>query len=216
MISCVVFDFDGTLVDTGPGIKSCVVKTLGEMGRPIPDESTLDQFLGPPLTESFSKFCGIDGEKNDAAVKRFRALYSEEGLWQSVLYPGVREGLHRLTSAGRKLCVATSKPDVFVDKLLNLFEIAYLFTRVEAVSISGRPRGKRELIRSAMDFTRFDGKSVCMVGDRKFDLQPARQLGIWSAAVSYGYGTIDELTAEGPDQIFSSFDEMISWVLLQE
>jgi len=216
MISCVIFDFDGTLVDTGPGIKSCVVKALRETGCPIPSESVLDQFPGPPLTESFSKFCGINGAENDTVVERFRSLYAEEGLWQSVLYPGVQEGLRRLVSAGRTLCVATSKPGVFVDMLLHSFGIAHLFTRIEAVSISGQPRGKSDMIRSAMEFTQFDRKTVCMVGDRKFDLRPAKQLGIWSAAVSYGYGTMEELTAESPDVVVSSFDEVASWVLRQE
>lgn len=215
MIDRALFDFDGTISDTGPGIKFCVAKSLKDMGYPVLEEAVLNQFIGPPLADSFRKFCGIAGTENIAIVKHFRQLYNTEGIWQSTLYPGVKEGLEHLSASGRKLYLASSKPEIFVRKLLERFEISSSFAGVEAISITGYERTKCELVRAALDHFGSSNNEACMVGDRKFDIAAAQTMGIYSIGVSYGYGSMEELLAEEPNEIFSTFPEVVNWILAQ-
>lgn len=213
MFNDIFFDFDGTLIDTGPGVKACVCETLSDLGYGIPEETVLDQFLGPPLEESFVRFCGIRNEEVGKAVVNFRQKYNATGLWNFCLYPGVAEGLLALKEAGSSLYIASSKPYEFVDKLLDRLNLLEYFSGIEANSMSGKSRSKEMLIGSVMEQNKLSQMECCMVGDRKYDIIAAHTLGIGSLAVTYGYGTWEELHLARPDWIAPSFPQAVGWLL---
>lgn len=215
MFTDIFFDFDGTLVDTGPGVKACVCETLSDLGYEVPEEIVLNQFLGPPLEESFSRFCGIEDAKIRVAVAHFRQKYNESGLWNSHLYPGVAEGLQALKEGGISLYIASSKPYVFVAKLLDRLNLSEFFSGVEANPVSGKSHSKETLIGAVMERSKLSPMECCMVGDRKFDILAAQVVGIRTIAVTYGYGKREELIALNPDWLVSSFEGVVG-VILQD
>lgn len=213
MFDDIFFDFDGTLIDTGPGVKACVCETLSDLGYGIPEETVLNQFLGPPLEESFSRFCGIGDAEIGKAVAHFRQKYNETGLWNSCLYPGVAEGLQTLKEAGSSLYIASSKPYVFIDKLLDRLNLSEYFSGIEANPMSGKSRSKETLIGSVMERNKLSQMECCMVGDRKYDILAAQAVGIRTIAVTYGYGKREELIAASPDWLISSFGGAVKAIL---
>lgn len=216
MFKHIFFDFDGTLVDTGPGVKACVCETLSDLGYKVPEEIVLNQFLGPPLEESFSHFCGIEDAEIGEAVAHFRQKYNETGLWNSCLYPGVAEGLQTLKEAGSSLYITSSKPYVFVDKLLDRLNLSEYFSGIEANPMLGKYRSKETLISSVMERNKLPKVECCMVGDRKYDITAARTLRIRALAVAYGYGTQEELDMVQPDWVAPSFQQAVGWLLRED
>ena len=187
---CAIFDVDGTLFDTGAGIKDCVRYALSALNAPPLSETQLNTFIGPSLFYSFSHTAKLSEEDAARAVALYREKYAATGIDSAVPYPGVLDMLGRLHRKGVLLSVASSKPQVFVDKLLKNYEITELFTRVCAPDYAKTSNDKAALIAAAAAAPR----SV-MVGDTRFDIEGAHKAGIQAIAVLYGYGDKSELTA---------------------
>ena len=209
----VLFDLDGTLVDSSPGIFNSLKYAFTEMEREIPDETTLRKFLGPPLEYSFTEFCGFSAEDSQIAANTYRKRYKDICVTDAALFDGVYDMLERLKAAGIILALATTKPIHFANQVIAGFGIDGFFTAVCGGEPSGRSCSKEDIIRNAL---RLCGNpelsSAVMVGDRLYDIDGAKSVGIDSIGVLYGYGSREELETAGATHIVSSAEEIVKIV----
>lgn len=224
MYQYILFDLDGTLTDPKLGITGCVQYALRKLGVEAPDADALEPFIGPPLLDSFREFCGFDEEKGLQAIAYYRERYAVEGLFENEAYPGIVQMLTRLQQAGRHLAVASSKPEVFVKKILEHFGMLSCFEVVVGSELDGNRVRKEEVLEEAL--RQLLGESmpekgaptnamdIVMVGDRKFDIQGAKTCGIASVGVAYGYASEGELEEAGADRIVYTVQELEE-ILLQ-
>ena len=194
MWSTVLFDLDGTLTDSAPGIMNSITYALERYG--IHEErGELMKFIGPPLSESLEEFYGFDPEKRTEAIAIFREYFNEKGWQENAPYPGIAELLRELKAAGLCLRVATSKPEVQAVRILEHFGLAQYFDR-----ICGAPLGNEEgAKKSAVIRRAISGAEgpVIMVGDRRHDVAGASETGLPCIGVLYGYGDREELEQAG-------------------
>ena len=188
-----LFDLDGTLTDPMEGITRSVQYALRHFGIEVSDLRELCPFIGPPFAESFRTFYGFDDRQTSEAVAVSREYFTEKGIFENRLYDGMDELLDTLASNGYTLCVATSKPRVFAERILDHFGIARYFSFVAHVL-------------AGSNIT--DRGTALMIGDRKYDILGAKTIGIDSAGVLYGYGDRAELEAAGADYILPAIPDL--------
>lgn len=204
-----LFDLDGTLTDPGAGITRSVQYALRHMGIEVPDPSVLTPFIGPPLRESFGAFYGLEGERADEAIRSMREYFAERGIFENDPYPGIHDTLARLGAAGHTLCVATSKPTLFAERILGHFALARYFRFVGGAEMDGRRQAKAEVIAHVMERCGIASASEClMIGDRRHDIAGAQAHGMDSCGVLWGYGSRAELTGAGATYVAASLDEL--------
>lgn len=211
MYKYLLFDLDGTISDSSPGITRCIQLALKELG--INEErDKLKKFIGPPLSYSFKTFYGFSDEQIDIGTKAYRAEYSKAGKYENNLYPGMKELLHDLKSDGRILLLASSKPRLFVEDILAHFDIKDCFSVIGGSEMDGSKSTKLAVINDCL--TRQFGAipkdlSDCvMIGDTRFDLEAASQISLPTIAVSYGFGTYEEIEKYNPGAICDSVDSL--------
>jgi phosphoglycolate phosphatase len=160
------------------------------MGKEIPQEQTLRAFIGPPLYVSFRDKCGMDDEACDQAVAFYRERYMDTGMFENAVYPGIRTLLRKLQKTGVYLAVATGKPQALTERILDHFGLSKFFRAVAGISEDDYEADKQKLIRRALpqQYTK-----AAMVGDRRFDMEGAKKMGIDAVGVTYGYGDLAEL-----------------------
>lgn len=213
MYKTVLFDLDGTLTDPGLGITNSVMYALDKFGIKVKDRTSLYKFIGPPLKESYSKYYHLSGEDLNRAVVYYREYFSEKGIFENVLYDGMAEVLERIKSSGRKIILATSKPDEFAIKILEHFGIEQYFDFVAAATMDETRTGKAEVIAYAIESCNItDLQSTVMVGDRENDILGAKALGIDSIGVLYGYGGMEELQSAGATYLARSVEDIINFL----
>lgn len=183
----VIFDLDGTLTDSAPGILNTARHALHSLGHHIPDEDTMRRFLGPPLMHSFVHFCGMDEAQAQTAQEVYRLRYLETGYLENAVYPGIRQLLQALKQAGAYLGVATHKPLSPSLQILEAFDLLRYFDAV-AGPVGDESPSKGELIRRANP----QGLEAIMIGDRHTDIEGAHQAGALGVAALYGYGQQEE------------------------
>lgn len=212
-----LFDLDGTLTDPKVGITTCVQYALHSFGIEEPDLDKLEPFIGPPLKESFQQFYDMDDAQAEAAIAKYRERFQEKGMFENELYDGIPDMLHTLQSKGLFLAVASSKPTVYVEQILEHFKIDKYFKVVVGSELDGTRTSKEEVVQEALNRLSGDQpirmEQVYMIGDRKFDVEGARALGIESVAVTYGYGSMEELKAAKADYIVQSVEELKAFLL---
>ena len=217
MFQYILFDLDGTLTDPKPGITGCVQYALHEMGIEEPDLDKLEVFIGPPLAESFMEFYGMERRLADRAVEKYRERFAVTGIYENELYPGMKEMLAALKEAGCRLAVASSKPEPFVKRILEHFEIARYFDVAVGSGLDGSLAQKEDVVREAL--RRLGEKAgmpdTVMVGDRKYDVTGARALGLRCIGVSFGYAQPGELEEAGAWRIADDVEEL-GRILLEE
>ena len=196
--SYILFDLDGTLTDSGPGIMNGFAYAIEKMGGQIPDREELGKFVGPPLKDSFSRVLGYNQEDTDKAIKLYREYYNTMGgVLENSVYPGIEELLSDLSQDGKKLFVATSKSANATNTVLEHFGLKKYFEFVATSDDKDRPQ-KADVIRYLFEQCGIvDRSQVVMVGDRENDIVAAKEVGIDSIGVLYGYGDREELTAAG-------------------
>ena len=207
-----LFDLDGTLTDSTEGIVKCIEYALVKMGYEMPENT--NKFLGPPLYRSFAEFCGMNEEQVNEAVRIFRERYSEVGLFENRVYDGVPEMLDRLKKGGKRIMVATSKPEVYAVRIFEKFGLAQYFEIVGGANINGTRNYKHEVIESVLakaDIT--DRSRVLMIGDRKQDVDGAHKTGLKCMGILWGFGSIEELTEAGADYIAHTPEEAADMLL---
>ena len=203
--SYVLFDLDGTLTDSGTGIMNGFAYAIGKMGDKVPDRDQLRRFVGPPLQDSFGRVLGYSPEDTDKAVALYREYYNTMGgALENKVYPGVAQLLPDLKKEGKTLVVATSKSARATDTVLSHFGLKQYFDFVATADDRSRPR-KSDVIRYVLDHYKITDKSLAvMIGDRENDVTAAKEVGIDSVGVLYGYGDKEELTAAGATYIAES------------
>lgn len=207
----VLFDLDGTLTDSKEGITKCAQYALEALGIREPDLDKLEAFVGPPLTVSFRDFYGLEGEDCRLAIEKFRERLVEKGLYENSLYPGIRELLEELQSAGILLAVASSKPQVHIKIVLEYFDIASYFAVVVGSELDGTRSSKEEVVEEALrQVAAMSGgfSRGVMVGDRKYDVEGAKAHGLPCVGVRYGCAAEGELEAAGAECIAADAEEL--------
>jgi phosphoglycolate phosphatase len=208
-----MFDLDGTLSDSRPGITRCIQHALGQAGAVVPPPEDLTRYVGPPLARSFATLLGTsDAGRIEAAIGAYRARYEAVGIFESRLYPGIREMLSAFEGAGHEMCVVTAKPTVYARRVLEHFDVSRLFRGVYGPGLSARDYSKTSLIRDAIDDAPGGLQGTVMLGDRAEDVQGARSNAIGAVAVAWGYGTHEELEQAMPDRIVTSTGELEEYV----
>ena len=191
----ILFDLDGTLTDSGPGIINCASKALAHFGLPVPDEKTMRTFVGPPLRDTLVKF-GVPRESVEEAIQVFRSHYTTKGIFENNVYDGIPELLKNLKDAGHTLYVATSKPEIMAVQVLERFDLAKYFDRICGASIDESRTTKEAVIEYLLEQTG-DISHAVMVGDTAFDVIGAKAHGIPTIGVSWGYGLLEDLEQAG-------------------
>ena len=217
MFSYILFDLDGTISDPKVGITGSVQYALKSFGIEEPDADRLEPFIGPPLRDSFMKYYNFTQEQAEEAVGKYRERFSEVGKYENELYPGIPELLRDLKAAGAHLAVASSKPTVYVEDILNYFGIRQYFEIVVGSELDGRRERKEEVVREVLwQFAQrgaANPSSVVMVGDRKYDVEGARAAGAHSIGVAYGYAAPGELQEAGAEILVQNVEGLRSALL---
>lgn len=204
----ILFDLDGTLTDPAEGITKAVEAALNHYGITVADRAALHKFIGPPLDESFPEFYGFDAARTAEATEVFRAYFDRQGWRENIPYPGVEDMLRDLRAAGKRLLVATSKPEVFALRIMEHFGLAQYFDHICGAPMDNQEGAKKAaVIRDALRRAGVEDLSTAvMVGDRRHDIDGARQAGLEAVGVLWGYGDLQELEASHPVHIVESFD----------
>lgn len=194
-----IFDFDGTVCDTGEGIKKCAQYALSAFGVDSPPWEELDYFIGPPLLVTFQEKFHKSPQEADEMVRKFRERYGSEGLFESRLYDGIAELLAALKQNGLKLGIASSKPQEYIEKLLSHFGISDCFDCVCGVSFTADCESKESLISRCVEGIGAPRDSIFMIGDTKYDIEGAKRNNLPSIGVTWGYGSRFEFFDCGAD-----------------
>ena len=209
MFSYILFDLDGTLTDPREGITKSVRYALDKMGIHESDLTALEHFIGPPLYDEFMRCYGFDDAQAKQAVAFYRERFSAVGWRENILFDGVADLLQALRDAGKKVAIASSKPTVFVERILHLFEIDRFFDAVSGATLDGTIGTKSQVVEQALDMLQVaDRDAAVLVGDRMHDAEGARENGIPCVGVTFGFGGLQELHAAGADVIVSSMKEL--------
>ena len=201
----ILFDLDGTLTDSGPGIFNGVAYVVEQMGLPPHDRAFYRNFIGPPLQWSFQHFLGLDEERAREGVRIYQVYYRKQGLWENTPYPGIRELLEQLRGAGKTLAVATSKPEEMALQVLRHFDLMPYFHCVAGATMDESADRKAESIRRCLEQS---GGQAVMVGDRAYDVRGAHENHIPAIGVLYGYGSRQEFEEAGADAIAEDMDAL--------
>lgn len=207
-----LFDLDGTLTDSTEGILGCLVYAIERMGFEVPEDT--NKFLGPPIRQSFAEFLGMNGEQVDEAVRIFRERYSDTGLFENRVYDGITGMLKRLKSGGKRLMVATSKPQVYAVRIFERFGLAQYFEIVGGAELDGSRDYKDQVIEYVLAKAGItDRSSVLMIGDRRQDVLGAHKTGLKCMGILWGFGSMEELTQAGADYIARTPQEAADMLL---
>ena len=184
----VLFDLDGTLTDPAIGITNSVMHALKKYGITVDDRRELYKFIGPPLHESFEKFYGFSREEALQAVEYYREYYRDKGIYENIVYDGVEMLLKNLCNSGKKIILATSKPEIFAREILRYFNLEKYFYYAAGANL--------------------DGSRTVMIGDREHDIIGANKNGLDSIGVLFGFGNREELENAGATYIAETVEEL--------
>ena len=204
-VSTVFFDLDGTLTDPREGITRCIQYGLEQIGRPAPPREELVKYIGPPLRWTFPDLLGDEkSELIDAAIRHYRERFAEVGLFENQLYGGIPELLATLQQDGLALYVVTSKPTIYAERIVRHFDLDRYFVATYGPQLDGRFDDKGELIAHLLAERSLPPAETMMIGDRASDIAAGKINGLRTLAVTYGFGSVEELTAANPDIICDS------------
>lgn len=214
MYKAVIFDFDGTLADSSKGVFAGIqyaLRSIGEKELPV---ETLKTFIGPPLEVSFETQCNITGEKCIEAVKKYREYYAEKGVYELELYKDTVSTLKELKRLGIRIGVGSSKPELFLNRILEHFEIDKYFDCVSGATLGKPHANKIGIVTDAMEGLGVTDKdSVIMVGDRCYDVEGAHGAGIKCICVLQGgFGTREEFEESGADYIVDTLADVLDLI----
>ena len=218
MFKYLLFDLDGTLTDSEEGITKSVSYALINLGvKDLPDEIKR-KFIGPPLKDSFMRYCDFDEETAKKAITFYRERYSTVGKYENRPYEGIPEMLKELKSDGRALVIASSKPTEFVEDILKKFDIYEYFDIISGADMAGLKGEKEDVIDEALKMLSIDTdekkKEVVMIGDRHYDIIGAKHFGLDSIGVNYGFAfDKNELKEAGATYVVETVSELKTLLL---
>ncbi|MBR6784536.1 MAG: HAD family hydrolase [Clostridia bacterium] len=213
MYNYVLFDLDGTLTDPAEGITNSVAYSLSKYGIEVSDKKELYKFIGPPLKDSYIEYYGFSESDALQAIEYYREYFKPKGMFENKVYSGVPELLNTLKQSGKRVILATSKPEVFSTEILKHFDLYKYFDFVSGATLDGTRSKKADIIAYALAEMRITEKEKClMVGDRAQDINGAIANGIDSLGVLYGYGDRAELENAGATYIAETVEDIIKYV----
>jgi len=213
MSKAVLFDLDGTIIDSSEGITKAVLYTLKHYGIEENDSEKLKAFIGPPLSQSFMKYYGFSLERADEAIHVYREYYNVDGIFQCSLYKGVEACLKRLKDNNNWIAIASSKPEIACRRILEYHNILQYFDEVSGASMDRSVEGKEEVIEQLFKrWPNIDKSDMVLVGDTIFDIMGANAKGIKSIAVSFGFGNVDDMVKEGALSVCNHMDELAEMI----
>ena len=211
--SHLIFDLDGTLVNSKPGLLNALRYVLKNMGLKHQPEEIIDQLIGPPIQQGMKEVLGFNDQQIEISSRLFREYYGAYGLFEGEVYPGIHLLLEELVAQGKKLFVATSKYALFLPAILRHFELDRYFDDREAAEGTVL-QTKAELITNLMDRNRLvPSKTIVMIGDTRFDIVGGKANQIATIAVGYGFGQTDELQSLDPDYFAQDVDDLTEFLL---
>lgn len=206
-------DLDGTLTDPYPGISGSILYALEKLGVPAATEQQLRDAIGPPLEGSFAAMLGGDLTLAKTALAHYRERYAPIGVFENRVFDGIPEQLAALKAAGVQMFLASSKPRVFCQAILDHFGLTSFFTAVHGSEFDGRWADKAELIAHVLEVEQLDPANCVMIGDRRHDIEGARKSHVPVVAVAWGYGTTEEFETHPPDVLVTAVDQLAPAVL---
>lgn len=206
----ILFDLDGTLTDSAPGITRSIQYAFDRMGYPKYSQAELRTFIGPPLTTQFPDFAGMNKEDTDRAIAYFRERYESIGKFENSVYPGITELLDSLRKEDFLTGMATSKPEHFAAQIADHFGLSSKLDYIQGAAMDESKVSKTDIIteilaKSGFSSHRYD---ALMVGDRKYDIEGGRSTGVKTVGVTYGFGSREELVKAGADMIADSVTDL--------
>ena len=206
MTKTILFDLDGTLTDSGPGIMNCAKVALEHFHLPIPGQDVLRTIVGPPLDDSLIGL-GVPAEKVWEGIAVFRERYTAIGKYENSPYPGIADLLGKLQADGHQLYVATSKPECMALDIMDHFDLAKYFTKICGATLDKSRASKSAVIAYLMDACGRQDNMV-MVGDTAFDVLGAAEHGIPTVGVAWGYGKRADMEKAGAAAIAENMEEL--------
>ena len=193
----ILLDLDGKLIDPKEGILRCVKFALSGLGEPCPPDTELQDYIGPPLHASFGALFGAESPKIAKAVALYRERFSAQGIFEHTIYPEIPSALAALTALGAVLIIATSKPTVFAERIIECSGLGRHIGAIYGSNLDGSLSDKTELISHILKAERLAPADTSMVEDRKHDMIGAKACGVFAVSALWGYGSRDELVAAG-------------------
>lgn len=209
MYQHILFDLDGTLTDPMLGITNSIIYSLQKLNIEAPANEALIPFIGPPLHESYEIFYNLKDDDNKKAITLYREYFSDKGMYENEVYPGIKLLLDALQSLDKKLYVATSKPTYFARPILEHFNLAHYFESITGSELDGTRTNKAEVIAHVLKTHNLNPDDCIMIGDRKHDIIGARTNNIDSIGVLYGYGSDEEIKAAHPTYTIATVDYLL-------
>lgn len=209
MIKAILFDLDGTLIDSSEGIINSVLYTLEKYGMEEKNPDSIRRFIGPPLAKSFMNYYNFSEEEAKKAVAIYRERYQPIGAYECSLYEGVEECIRDLKEKGFLIGLASSKPEVMCRKILEHFNIINLFDDVVGATFDGKIDTKEEVLHEVMRrWNELAVDEMCLIGDTIFDVDGANKVGIPCIGVSFGFGDINQMLEAGAISICNHMKEL--------
>lgn len=194
----ILFDLDGTVIDSSLGITNSWMHALRRMGIEVPAREELYKYIGPPIFQVLEKYYGMSPSDAERGVEYYREYYRDDGIFEIEVYPGMAELLSSLKNAGKKIILATCKPEEFAKRIIAHIGFDEYFTFIAGSTLDRTRQKKSDIIRYALDELSVSDMSDClMVGDRDVDITGAAALGIDGCGVLHGFGSEDELWNAG-------------------
>lgn len=206
----VLFDLDGTIIDSFEGITKCVQYALKSQGVEVESQEELRDYIGPPLKYSFQKHYDFDDETTDKLIRTYRERFDETGIFENELYPGVEEALRELKNRGYKIALASSKPENACRRILDQHGLLNYFDEVVGASTDGRISTKESVLLEVLHRMELSSpREAVLIGDTVFDVEGARQVGMDCIAVTYGFGSREDLRQAGAACICEDLEEVV-------
>ncbi len=210
----ILFDLDGTLTDPVQGITNSVAHALEKWNIHVEDKRELNKFVGPPLQAAFSQYYGFSEADAAKCVEYYREYFRDRGIFENKVYDGIEELLAALRASGKRLIVATSKPEEFAVRILKHFSLYEYFDFVAGATMDSSRVKKADVISYALESCGIkDTSRTLMVGDREHDVMGARAMGIDCVGVLFGYGSREELESAGAVYIAETVSDILKYIL---
>ena len=213
MYDYLLFDLDGTVIDSGLGVTNSVMYVLKKWGIEVPDRKSLYVFLGPPLVDSFSEYYGFSHEDSLKCVEYYREYYNDKGIYESTVYDGMIDVMKKARELGKKVIIATSKPEDYARQILDHHGVTEYLDFVAGATMDESRNSKAGVIRYALEsYGITDTSKIVMIGDRKFDVIGAAEHGIDTIGVLFGFGSEEELLSAGAKYIAPTPADILKFI----
>ncbi|MDL2310723.1 HAD hydrolase-like protein [Peptostreptococcaceae bacterium OttesenSCG-928-C18] len=205
----ILFDLDGTIVDSGEGIKNSIKYSLKKFGIEEKGDEVLNNFIGPPLADSYMKYFNLNEQEADKIVQIYREYYKDDGVYENKLYDGIVDVISELKLRGNNIFLATSKPLIFAKKVLEQHKLTSYFDFVAGATLDNKISEKKDVIKYIIDSNTLKASNAYMIGDTKFDIYGGKFFNFKTIGVTYGYGSYEELKEYKADFIVDSPKEIL-------